>query len=76
MNVPPYLSTGEVAEACEMPTRDARRMLERAGILERLGGHWSVAESRLRERLPDVYDRVFSMFASRDEKDTRRQQRA
>jgi len=59
--------------ACEMTTRDARRMLSRAGILERLGGHWSVAESRLRERLPDVYERVYGLFADRDEKDTRGQ---
>lgn len=59
--MPPYLTPAEVAKACGMQTRKARRMLSRAGIIERLGDRWVVAESRLRDRLPDVYARVFSV---------------
>lgn len=64
--IPPYLTTADVAKACGMQTHKARRMLKRAGIAERLGDAWVVSESRLRERLPDVYDRVFALFAMGD----------
>lgn len=59
--IPAYLTPAEIAKANEIPTWKARRKLERAGILERDGkNRWHVAESRLRERLPDMYERVFS----------------
>jgi hypothetical protein len=58
--MPPHLTPAVVGKACRMRTEKARRMLRRAGILERLGGAWVVGDSRLRERLPDVYERVFA----------------
>lgn len=58
--IPPYLTPGEVGKACSMSQRRARSLLHRAGILERIGGHWAVGESQLRERLPEVYDRVYA----------------
>lgn len=59
--IPAYLTPAEVAKANGISTKAARRKLDRAGILERDGEHrWHVAESRLRERLPDMYERVFS----------------
>jgi hypothetical protein len=79
--IPPYIDAAVVAKACvrkadgtKMTTRDARRMLHGAGILERPGGARRgkptvVADSRLRERLPDVYDRVFAYFAQKTSED-------
>jgi len=46
-----------------MSRRKAKNLLRAVGILELVGSRWFVAESRLRERLPDVYDRVFEAFA-------------
>jgi hypothetical protein len=65
VEIPPYIRPHEVARACGMQTQTARKMLRRAGILEKLGGACVVADSRLRERLPDVYDRVYGYFANR-----------
>jgi hypothetical protein len=60
--VPPYIGTGDVARACDMSWKAAKGMLDRAGILERLGERWVVGQSRLMERLPDVYGRVYEHF--------------
>jgi hypothetical protein len=38
-------------------------MLKRAGILERIGERWCVGESQLRERLPEIYDRLYASIA-------------
>lgn len=45
-----------------MSRRAAKSLLRGAGILELIGGRWYVGEARLRERLPDVYDRVYAHF--------------
>lgn len=46
-----------------MSRRSAKSLLRGAGILERhANGRWYVGEARLRERLPDVYDRVFALL--------------
>lgn len=58
--VPPYLTPSQVGRACRMSRRKAKSLLRGAGILERIGDRWYVGESRLRERLPDVYDRVYA----------------
>lgn len=59
--MPAYLTPAEIAKACGMRTETCREKLARAGILERDGTRrWHVAESRLRERLPDMYERVFA----------------
>jgi len=59
--IPAYLTVAQVAKPNEMTTDNCRAKLARAGILERDGKHrWHVAESRLRERLPDMYERVFA----------------
>jgi hypothetical protein len=59
-SIPPYLSPAQVGRACGISRRKAKTLLGGAGILERIGERWYVRESRLRERLPDVYDRVFA----------------
>lgn len=57
--LPPLLTPAEVGKACRMSRRKAKNLLRRVGILQQIGERWFVAESRLRERLPDVYDRVY-----------------
>jgi hypothetical protein len=74
--VPPYITPAEIGKICKMTTKAARGMLRRAGILERLGGVWVVDESRLRERLPPVYDRVFAWFVLEDRDGPRRTETA
>lgn len=59
--MPPYLTPRDVANACRMSRKRAQSMLKRAGILERIGERWCVGESQLRERLPEVYDRVYTV---------------
>jgi hypothetical protein len=62
-NVPPLLSPSQVGRACRMSRRSAKTLLRGAGILEKhANGRWYVGETRLRERLPDVYDRVYVAF--------------
>jgi hypothetical protein len=58
--IPPYLTPRQIGEACGMKARTMRSLLRRAGILERIGGRWVVGESQLRERLPEVYERVYA----------------
>lgn len=59
IDLPPYLTPNDVAEACSISRRRALTMLRGAGILEKIGGRWYVRESRLRERLPDIHDRAW-----------------
>jgi hypothetical protein len=61
--LPPLLSPAQVGKACNMSRRAAKNMLRAAGLLELVGARWYVSASRLRERLPDVYDRVWEHFA-------------
>lgn len=61
--VPPLISPAQVGKACRMSRRRAKSLLRRVGILELIGERWFVPESKLRERLPDVYDRVYEHFA-------------
>ena len=62
-DVPPLLSPAQVGRACRMSRRAAKTMLRGAGVLDRHGnGRWYAGATRLRERLPDVYDRVFEYF--------------
>jgi hypothetical protein len=65
MSVPPYLSPGQVARACRTNRWAMLRLLRRAGLAERIGGRWYVGEARLREGLPEVYERVFTWFEER-----------
>lgn len=51
-----------------MSRRKAKGLLRAAGILEQIGERWYVGESRLRERLPDVYDRVYASIVLADQK--------
>lgn len=69
---PPHIAAGDVGKACEMTTRAAANMLRRAGIGEKLGGRWVVGERRLRERLPEVYDRVFEYLCLQSGNDPNR----
>lgn len=61
--IPALLSPAQVGRANKWSRRKAKGLLRAAGILELVGGRWYVGESRLRERLPDVYDRVYERFA-------------
>jgi hypothetical protein len=49
-----------VGKACRWSRRNAKGLLRAAGILEQVGERWYVGDTRLRERLPDVYDRVYA----------------
>lgn len=64
--MPPYIGTALVAKACGYTTKGARGFLRRAGVLDRIGSRWLVSEAKLRDRLPDVYERVFSYVEDRD----------
>jgi hypothetical protein len=65
--VPPLPTPAQVGKACNMSRRSAKALLRGAGILEQhANGRWYVGEARLRERLPDVYDRVFEYFVMRE----------
>jgi hypothetical protein len=58
------ISPAEVGRAIGKSRRSAKALLRAAGVLEQLdNGRWYVGETRLRERLPDVYDRVYAAFA-------------
>jgi len=56
--IPPLQSPALVGRACNMSRRSAKSLLLAAGVLKLVGARWYVGEARLRERLPDVYDRV------------------
>lgn len=61
--VPPMLSVAQIAEATGYTTDAARGLLRRNGLLERDGPRrWAVRRSRLRERLPDVFEDVYEFF--------------
>jgi len=60
--VPPYLSPGQVGRACEISRKAALTELKGADLVERRGGRLRISASRLRERLPDYYDRVYQWF--------------
>lgn len=60
--IPPLLSPAQVGTACGISRRAAKNMLRGAGLLQLVGARWHVGEARLRERLPDVYDRVYEYF--------------
>jgi hypothetical protein len=60
--VPPYVAASEVAIACKISRKRATNLLKSCGILEKIGKRWYVGEARLRERLPDVYTKVFAAF--------------
>lgn len=63
--VPPYIPTADIGRACSMTTEAALGMIQRAGIATQIGGRWYVGESRLREALPEMYDRVLAYFLTR-----------
>jgi DNA-binding transcriptional regulator LsrR (DeoR family) len=58
--LPPYITQGKIAKACGMSRISVKRLLQRAAIAEKIGGRWVVGATRLRERLPEVYDLVFA----------------
>lgn len=74
-DIPPYLTPSQIGRACRMTSRKAKSLLRRAGILERIGERWLVGESQLRERLPEVYDRVYSHIVLRAGTDPNRPER-
>jgi hypothetical protein len=66
--VPPYLSPGQIGRACDLSRKSALTELAGAGLVERNNRRRiRISSSRLRERLPDVYDRVYAWFVLRAE---------
>lgn len=64
-HVPAYIDMADIAKACPLDyssTVAAKRDMQREGIAVKRGGRWKVSDAMLRERLPDVYDRVYSWF--------------
>lgn len=60
--LPPYLTPGMIARACRMRALNVKRLLRRVGIAEKHGDRWKVGESRLRERFPEMHQRVFEFY--------------
>jgi hypothetical protein len=60
--VPPLIPSHVVAKACGYTARDARNLLRRHGLLQANGRRMAVQRSRLRERLPDVFEDVFDYY--------------
>lgn len=60
--MPPMITTGDVARACGVTWKQARGWLRRAGVLEKQGARYIAHESSVRERLPDIYQRVYAYF--------------
>jgi hypothetical protein len=56
--LPAELTPAQVGKACNMSRRKAKSWLRRAGIAECSDGRWFVRTEALRERLPDVFERV------------------
>jgi hypothetical protein len=65
-DVPPVLTPLQVAKACKVTKKKARGWLRRAGALEKQGGAFIAHESVVREKLPDVYQRVYAYFVFGD----------
>lgn len=68
-SLPPYLTPAQIAAAVaartgeECDSRDIRNQCRRAGILEKDGERWHhIGQSRLRERLSDLYEAVFEHY--------------
>lgn len=64
MEVPPLITAFQVSKACKVSKKVASGWLKRAGILERHGERFVVQERHLREKLDDVYQRVWKYFDS------------
>lgn len=61
--VPPEITPLQVAKACKVSKKVALGWLRGAGILEsREDGRRFVQESRLKEKRPDTYQRVYAYF--------------
>jgi hypothetical protein len=60
--VPPYLSPSEIGRACDLSRFRALTELKHAGLVECRGGRLRLDASRLRERLPAMYDLVYAAF--------------
>jgi hypothetical protein len=60
--VPPYLSPGEIARACGISRDKALTELNHASLVEWRGGRRRISASQLRERLSEMYDRVYTWF--------------
>lgn len=58
--IPPYIKPSLISKACGMSRKEAKSLLRRAGLLERIGTHDYVGESKLRDSLREVYDRVYA----------------
>lgn len=62
MRVPAEIPVAKVAEAKGITHKAAVGLLRRAGILERIGRLHVVYWSRLRDRLPDTAEEVFTLY--------------
>jgi hypothetical protein len=64
--IDPYLTMRQVADPSGWTVRKMRRFLIRAGIAEKVGADWVVADDRLREKFPAIYERVYTARILRD----------
>lgn len=65
--VPAYPLAALVAKANGESRRSMITKLAGVGILERHGGRWCVAQSRLRDRLPDLFDGLYEHLRKEQE---------
>jgi hypothetical protein len=65
--VPSLIRLRQYAEACRITRGVALRRLRAVGILQCIGKRYYVGDSRLRERLPDDYERVYLWFEASGE---------
>lgn len=61
--IPPYVGLRQIADAVGWDIQYTRRFLKPSGILEKNGGLWRVADDRLREHYPAIYERVYAALA-------------
>lgn len=66
--IDPYLTMRQVADAAGWTVQKTRRFLIRGGVAEQVGSEWMVADDRLRERFPALYERVYAHLAFRGTK--------
>lgn len=68
MNVPAYIRTTVVAEACDLDAREMLKILRGAGVplLTGSGRPFRVPWSHLRELLPEAAERVYELYSQRE----------
>lgn len=69
--VPFLIPPSKIAEASGMSRKALLTILRGAALLDRHGRRDLVSRSRLRERLPDLYEDVYELYVLNDDEDGR-----